>query len=137
MIALSVRPNNIIPIYVLACIVGILGFLLLPVGLELGCEITRNAETSSAMLWMSGNLFTLIFVLGMQWFFLVAYRPNLPSVADALRDDQPPHSMRRTLIFLASFVSVVSLTIIKFTGHQKRREVDMEKNREIQDAIHL
>jgi FLVCR family MFS transporter 7 len=60
----AVRPHNEIPIYVLAGLIGMLGFLLLPVGLELGCEVTRNAEVSSAILWMSGNLWTLIFVIG-------------------------------------------------------------------------
>ncbi|CAG8687095.1 10290_t:CDS:10, partial [Acaulospora colombiana] len=41
----AVRPNNSIPIFVLAGLIGVLGFLLLPVGLELGCEVTRNAES--------------------------------------------------------------------------------------------
>jgi hypothetical protein len=64
----AVKPHNDVPIYILAGFIGIFGFLLLPVGLELGCEITRNAEASAAILWMSGNLFTLIFVLGMYFY---------------------------------------------------------------------
>jgi hypothetical protein len=110
----AVKPHNEAAIYTLASLIGIIGFLLLPVGLELGVEITRCAETSSAILWMSGNLWTLIFVL----------------VADALRDKNPPYSMRNALIFFASFISASTLLIFKFTGHQTRREMDMNKNRE-------
>lgn len=62
----TVKPDNTIAIFIVAALIGIIGFLLLPVGLELGVEVTRCAETSSAMLWMSGNLWTLIFVLGTQ-----------------------------------------------------------------------
>ena len=74
----------------------------------MGCELTRNAETSSAILWFSANLFTIIFVL----------------VEDALRDDTPPFAMQRALIFSGAAVAAVSLLVIKFTGHQRRREMD-------------
>ncbi|PVF99442.1 MFS general substrate transporter [Serendipita vermifera] len=117
----AVRPNNAIPIFVLAGLIGCLGFLLLPVGLELGCEVTRNAEVSSALLWMSGNLWTLIFVI----------------VSDKLRDPNPPHNMRNALILLAAFVSAVTVTTIKLTGRQTRRELDMDKNREANNIVAL
>jgi len=77
----------------------------------MGCELTRSAETSSAILWFSANVFTIIFVL----------------VEDALRDDAPPYGMRRGLIFSAATVAAVSTLIIKFTGHQRRREMDAAK----------
>ena len=77
----------------------------------MGCELTRNAETSSAILWFSANLFTIIFVL----------------VEDALRDDTPPFAMRRALIFSGATVAAVSTLVIKFTGHQRRREMDVAK----------
>ncbi|KIM22324.1 hypothetical protein M408DRAFT_291135 [Serendipita vermifera MAFF 305830] len=115
----AVRPNNDAGIYVVACLIGIFGFLLLPVGLELGCEITRNADGSAACLWMAGNLWTLIFVL----------------VAEPLRDPNPPHNMRNELILLAAVVSTASLTIIKFTGHQARRALDVDKNKEANNII--
>ena len=67
----AVRPNDDAGIYIVVCSIGILGFLLLPVGLELGCEITRHAEGSAACLWMAGNLWTLIFVLGTSPLILV------------------------------------------------------------------
>jgi hypothetical protein len=71
----AVRPNDDAGIYIVACSIGILGFLLLPVGLELGCEITRHAEGSAACLWMAGNLWTLIFVLGMFRLIVFFTRP--------------------------------------------------------------
>jgi len=91
-----------------SALVGILSFILLPVALEMGCELTRSAATSSAILWFSANLFTIIFVL----------------VEDALRDDSPPFAMRRALIFSGATVAAVSTLVIKFTGHQRRREID-------------
>jgi FLVCR family MFS transporter 7 len=98
-----------------SALVGILSFLLLPVALEMGCELTRSAETSSAILWFSANVFTIIFVL----------------VEDALRDDKPPYSMHRALIFSAAVVAAVSILVIKFTGHQRRRETDVAKATEL------
>ncbi|KAG8829959.1 hypothetical protein FRC17_005721 [Serendipita sp. 399] len=117
----AVRPNNAIPIYVMAALLGVVGFILLPVGLELGCEVLRNAEVSSAMLWMSGNLWTLIFVLA----------------SDPLRGNAPPYSMRNTLILVASFVSAASLLVLKLTGRQTRRELDVEKSREANNIVAL
>ena len=95
----------------MSALVGILSFVLLPVALEMGCELTRNAETSSAILWFSSSLFTFIFVL----------------IEDALRDDTPPFAMRRALIFSGATVAAVSTLVIKFTGHQRRREMDVAK----------
>jgi hypothetical protein len=34
-------------------ILGVTSVILLPVGLELGVEVTRNADASSAILWFS------------------------------------------------------------------------------------
>jgi hypothetical protein len=45
--------------------------------------------------------------------------------------------MKNELIFIASFVGASTLTIIKFTGHQGRRALDMEKNREANNVIAL
>ena len=38
---------------------------MLPIGLELAVEVSRNAEGSGAAMWFSGNLVGIIFVLGM------------------------------------------------------------------------
>lgn len=77
----------------------------------MGCELTRSAETSSAILWFSANAFTIIFVL----------------VEDALRDNTPPYAMHRALIFSAATVAATSTLVIKFTGRQRRREIDAAK----------
>jgi hypothetical protein len=58
-------------------------------------------------------------------------------VANVIHDPNPPHSMRNMLIFIAAFVSVSSLTVFKFKGHQTRREMDMNKIREANNIIAL
>lgn len=111
----DVRANNDAGIYVLMVVIGVGSFTLLPVALEIGCEVTRSAETSSAALWFAGNLFSVVFVLSM----------------DALRDDSstanPPSHMRNALIFQACFVAVVAVSVIWLKVDQTRREVDAEK----------
>ena len=58
-----VRPNNLIGIFVVLVLIASISFILLPVGLELGVEITRNAETSTAVLWTGGNVVSFLWVL--------------------------------------------------------------------------
>lgn len=60
-----------------------------------------------------------------------------PLVAEPLRDPNPPHSMRNELILIASFVAAASLTIIKFTGYQGRRALDLDKNKEANNIIEI
>jgi hypothetical protein len=43
--------TNTIPLYVILTVIGAVSVTLLPVALELGCVVTRNAEGSSALLW--------------------------------------------------------------------------------------
>lgn len=117
----AIQPNNPVPIYVVAGLIGVLGFILLPVSLELGCEVTRNAEVSSSIMWMSGNLWTLVFVLA----------------ADSLRDRAEPHGLRKELILIATVVSVATSFIFFLKGHQTRRQIDMEKSREANNIISL
>ena len=59
-----VKPNNLGGIYAVLVLIASISFILLPVGLELGVEITRNAETSTAVLWSGGNFVSFIWVLG-------------------------------------------------------------------------
>jgi hypothetical protein len=47
----NVKPHNDGSIFAVMAIIGICSFLLLPVGLELGAEVTRNAEASCGLLW--------------------------------------------------------------------------------------
>jgi hypothetical protein len=46
-----VRPHNTAVLFVLMAVIGICALTMLPVGLELACELTRNADGSSAILW--------------------------------------------------------------------------------------
>jgi len=59
-----VRPNNLAGIFVVLVLIASISFILLPVGLELGVEITRNAETSTAVLWTGGNAVSFLWVIG-------------------------------------------------------------------------
>ncbi|KAG8768544.1 hypothetical protein FRC16_006995 [Serendipita sp. 398] len=60
----AVKPNNLGGIYAVLVLIASISFILLPVGLELGVEITRNAETSTAVLWSGGNIISFLWVLG-------------------------------------------------------------------------
>ncbi|CAE6508631.1 unnamed protein product [Rhizoctonia solani] len=114
----AVRENNTAGLYVVLVVLGIGSFTLLPVALEMGCEITRSPEVSSAVLWSSGNLLTLVFI----------------TVMDHLRDDSPsanpPSNMRKSLIFQASFVSACTVFIVGLKAKQTRRELDVQMQRE-------
>lgn len=47
----AIRPNNAAALYAIFVIIGVFSVTILPVGLELGVELTRNASASSAALW--------------------------------------------------------------------------------------
>lgn len=66
-----VRPNNLAGIFVVLVLIASISFILLPVGLELGVEITRNAETSTAVLWTGGNAVSFLWVLGEPLLYLL------------------------------------------------------------------
>ncbi|KAG9045522.1 hypothetical protein FS837_006155 [Tulasnella sp. UAMH 9824] len=59
----AVQSHGLAASYAVLVIVGFCSFTLLPVALELGCEVTRNAEFSGAILWLSANAIALLFVL--------------------------------------------------------------------------
>ncbi|KAF8514456.1 MFS general substrate transporter [Hysterangium stoloniferum] len=105
----AVRPDNTIPLYVVLAVIGAISVTLLPVALELGCEVTRNAEGSSALLWFCGNLWCFVFVL----------------VEGALRSPTPPHSMRNALIFNGAVIAGVTVFMAFFRGRQARRQDDV------------
>ncbi|KAJ7881731.1 major facilitator superfamily domain-containing protein [Mycena olivaceomarginata] len=117
----AARPNNSGALFSIIAIIGIMSITMLPVMLELACEITRNADGSSALLWFACNGFVIIFVL----------------VEGALRaglDASPPQNMRRALIF-NGVVVMSTLTIIFFLrGQQTRKQLDQEK---LQQSIAL
>ncbi|CAE6494813.1 unnamed protein product [Rhizoctonia solani] len=110
----AVRENNAAGPYVVLVVMGIGSFTLLPIALEMGCEITRSPEVSSAALWSVGNLFTLVFI----------------TVMDHLRDDSPsanpPSNMRKAFIFQASFVVACTVFIVGLKAKQTRRQLDVQ-----------
>ncbi|KAI0320777.1 MFS general substrate transporter [Amylostereum chailletii] len=59
----AVRPDNTGALFGVLVIIGACSVTLLPIALELACELTRNADGSSAVLWFFGNLFCIIFLL--------------------------------------------------------------------------
>jgi hypothetical protein len=49
----AVKPHNTGGLFAVMAIIGVGSITLLPVGLELACELTRNPAGSSALLWFS------------------------------------------------------------------------------------
>ncbi|KAJ3877744.1 major facilitator superfamily domain-containing protein [Lentinula edodes] len=110
----AVKPHNTGGLFAIMTILGVTSVTMLPVGLELASDLTRNAEGSSAILWFMGNLFNIVFVL----------------VEDALRapaNADPPLNMRRGLIFNGVFVLASVLLIWLIKGEQVRKTLDEEK----------
>ncbi|KAJ7188327.1 major facilitator superfamily domain-containing protein [Mycena filopes] len=110
----AVKPNNTAGLYAICALIGVASVTMLPVSLELACEITRNADGSSALLWTACNGLAIIFIL----------------VEGALRagpDANPPLNMRRALIFNGAFVMGVAASIFFLRGRQMRKQVDQEK----------
>ncbi|KAJ7220282.1 major facilitator superfamily domain-containing protein [Mycena pura] len=111
-----VRPHNTAALFVIMAFIGAASLTLLPVALELGCEVTRNAQASSAMLWFIVNAFEIIFV----------------QAGGALRagtDAHPPLNMYRALIFNGTFVVAASLLVFVIRGKQVRKERDERMQR--------
>jgi len=141
-----VKPNNLAGIYVVLVSISSVSFILLPVGLELGVEITHSAETSTAILWSGGNTVSVLWVLGAN--FILFYFPAclwltailIFTAMNALRDGpdgNPPLNMKRALIFNAAFITATSLLTIPFTGAQTRRKIDEQKAKDASAAIQM
>jgi len=113
----AVRPDNTAALFVILAVIGICSITMIPIALELGCEVTRNADGSSAILWFTGNLFGIIFILSMN---------ALRAGADA----DPPLNMRRALIFNGTFVLVATSVIFFMRGKQTRKERDEHMRRQ-------
>ncbi|TFK54532.1 MFS general substrate transporter [Heliocybe sulcata] len=113
----AVKPHNTGGLFAIMAIIGVASVTMLPVALELGCELTRNADGSSALLWAAGNLFSIIFILS----------------EGALRagpDADPPLNMRKALIFNAAFIWGFVVLVSIFRGKQARRQLDERKIQE-------
>ncbi|KAF8320695.1 MFS general substrate transporter [Clavulina sp. PMI_390] len=119
----DVRPNNYAGLYPVFVIIGVCSFILLPVALELGAEITSSAETSSAIFWCVANLLSFVFV----------------EVMNALRagtDASPPNNMKRSLIFLGAvvmascFLPVFALEAKQWNSYKNTRRGERERGRD-------
>ncbi|KAJ7593895.1 MFS general substrate transporter [Mycena floridula] len=110
----AVKPDNTAGLFVIMALIGVSSLTMLPVGLELGVELTRNAEGSSSILWFSGNLFCTIFIL-------------CDNALRASESATPPLNMRRGLIFNSVFILVSATSIFLLRGTQRRKERDEEK----------
>ncbi|THU99971.1 MFS general substrate transporter [Dendrothele bispora CBS 962.96] len=107
----AAKPNNTGGLFAIMTIIGVTALTMLPVGLELGCDLTQNAEGSSSILWFMGNLMGFIFVL----------------VENALRagpDANPPLNMHRALIFHGAFIMAVVFLSWLIQGKQVRKHLD-------------
>ena len=49
----AVKPDLTGGLFAIMAIIGAGSIVMLPIGLELGCELTRNSDASSAVLWFS------------------------------------------------------------------------------------
>jgi FLVCR family MFS transporter 7 len=58
----TVRSHNYAGLYPVFIFIGIGSFILLPVALEIGVEVTSSAESSSAVFWCGANILTTVFV---------------------------------------------------------------------------
>ena len=130
----AVRENNTGALFALFVIIGVFSISLLPVSLELGVELTRDAATSSALLWSGSNVASIMFVEGSYrapWLRLEEKLMILRNaVESALRDSpsaNPPQNMHRALIFQGAFVLAVTSSIFFLKGDQARRQQDLAR----------
>ncbi|KIJ67994.1 hypothetical protein HYDPIDRAFT_107555 [Hydnomerulius pinastri MD-312] len=107
----AIRPNNTAALFVIMAIIGICSVTMLPVSLELGVELTRNADGSAAVLWCSGNIVGIMFILA---------EGALRAGADA----SPPYNMQNALILHGSIVMAFAVLVFFVRARQARKEMD-------------
>ncbi|KAG1858154.1 MFS general substrate transporter [Suillus subluteus] len=107
----AVKPDNTGGIFAIMAIIGISSLIMLPVGLELGAEVTRNADGSAAILWCSGNAFGIIFILA---------EGALRASATA----SPPYNMHAAFILHGVIVAAAACLVVFVRAKQARREMD-------------
>ena len=47
----TIKPHNSPALFPTFAVIGLCSFILLPLGLEVGAEVTRNSESSCTLLW--------------------------------------------------------------------------------------
>lgn len=106
-----IRPNNTAAILVIMGIIGAGSLTMLPVGLEMGVEVTRNPAGSAALLNTVVQALGVIFV-------------QVESEMAAGPDGNPPFNMRSALIMNGVIACVVCFATFFIEGKQTRRELD-------------
>ncbi|KIK90790.1 hypothetical protein PAXRUDRAFT_151101 [Paxillus rubicundulus Ve08.2h10] len=107
----AVRPSNSAALFAIMVIIGTCSVTLLPVGLELGVELTRNADASAALLWCSGNFVGIALILA-------EGALRAPSTAN------PPYNMHDALILHGSVIMAFATLAFFVRARQARRELD-------------
>ncbi|KAA1473990.1 MFS general substrate transporter [Dentipellis sp. KUC8613] len=107
----AVRPGDAGGLFAIMAVIGASSISLLPVALELACELTRNADGSSAVMWFFGNLFCVIYLL-------------CQGALRASPTADPPLNMHQAIIFNGAWVFASCGLIFFFNGKQARRERD-------------
>ena len=51
--SIIVRPDNTIALFIIMGVIGVCSLPMLAIGMELACEVTRNPDGSSAIIWFS------------------------------------------------------------------------------------
>lgn len=107
----AVKPNNTGGLFAIMVIIGICSLIMLPVGLELGAEVTRNADGSAAILWCVGNAFGIVFIIA---------EGALRASATA----SPPYNMHAAFVLHGVIVMVTGASVVFIRAKQARREMD-------------
>ncbi|EIW81789.1 MFS general substrate transporter [Coniophora puteana RWD-64-598 SS2] len=118
----AIRPDNAGALFVIFAVIGAGSVIMLPIGLELGCELTRNADGSAAVLWCSGNLFGVIMILA----------------EGALRggeDANPPYDMRKGIILQGALVAGFGVTVFGLRAQQTRRQIDKDMQADGENVV--
>ncbi|KAL7413316.1 major facilitator superfamily domain-containing protein [Mrakia frigida] len=108
----AVKRGNDGGLYGLFCVMGICGFSLSPLALELGSELTRNPEATTMLLTVLAAIWSIVST----------------EVIGALA--APDGSLRNGLVYMACMTGVAAAFSWFLKGTQRRRETDVKKKLE-------
>ncbi|KAF7978235.1 hypothetical protein HWV62_1244 [Athelia sp. TMB] len=109
--AFAVKANNTGGLFALMALIGAISVPTLPIALELSCELTRNPDGASALLWSLSNVFGMVFI-------------EMENGLEAGEDGNPPENMHLALIVMGAILLGVSLFQVLLQGKQTRRTLD-------------
>lgn len=115
--AWTVKADNTGGLFALMALIGAISVPTLPIALELSCELTRNPDGSSALLWSLTNVFGIIFI-------------EMQTYLEAGDDGKPPGNMHKALIVMGAILLGTSVFQILLKGTQTRRLEDEKMARE-------